>query len=140
MDRYRYFKIERVGDAVIARIVDSQLVGSIAEFLRLELRQLLKSPDFRTLIIDFEKVRMISSSSIQSLLHARDRCFDADVDIRLASMSSSVLYVFETLNLVGTVFRIHESIDEALGSSQSSPTFFDKHGRYCPKYEDEDAT
>ena len=139
MKRFRYFEIERVQNAVIARIVDSQLVGSISEFLRLELRELLTSPDFRALVIDFKNVKMISSSSIQTLLNARDHAFDADVEIRLAAMQPSVLYVFETLNLVGTVFRIFDSTDEALENLGAAPTFFDKHGRYCPKYEDEDA-
>ena len=138
MKRFRYFDIERSPNGMIARIVDAQLVGSIAEFLRLELLQLLKSPDFRTLVIDFGNVKMISSSSIQTLLTARDFAFDADVDIVLASMQPSVRYVFETLNLVGTVFRIYESADEAIGDVDAAPTFFDKYGRYCPPHEGED--
>ena len=135
---YRYLRIEQIDDAVVAQIVDSQLVGSISEFLRLEFRQLLKSATFSTLVIDFQKVKMISSSSIQSLLNARDRSLRSHVDLRLASMSRSVLYVFETLNLVNTVFEIFDSTEDALGELKK-PTFFEKHGRYCPRYEDEDS-
>ncbi len=47
-------------------------------------------------------------------------------------------FVFRTLNLAGTVFRVFDSTAEALAKLETTPAFFDKHGRHCPQYEDED--
>ncbi len=139
MSAFRYFTIEQVGDAAIARPVDQHLQGTaLAELLKLELMQIFETTGCKTAIVDFANVKLVSSSVISSLLGVKRHLSASGIPFLMCGMSDSLRYVFRTLNMDGNVFNIVDDVSEALsGSSKAtSYSYYDVCGRPSPPGEE----
>jgi len=137
MTTFRYFTTEKVGQATIARPVDPYLQGSaLAELVKLELMQIIDSSDSTLAIVDFENVKLISSSVISGLLSVKRHLTAANISFKLCGMSDSLRHVFRTLNMDGTIFTIVDSVGDALGSDSKTVSYYDVCGRVSPPDEE----
>jgi anti-anti-sigma regulatory factor len=139
MSGYRFFTTEQIGDATIARPVDPHLQGTaLAELVKLELLQIFEATACKTAIVDFQNVKLISSSVISSMLGVKRQLSASGVPFLMCGMSDSLRYVFRTLNMDGNVFNIVDDVSEALSgtSKASSYSYYDVCGRLSPPDEE----
>ena len=133
MPKYRYYEIEEADDVVVARIVDSYLQGdALAECLKLELLKVVQDKSPRLVVIDFQNVKLISSLAISSLLTINQRLASSGVYLKMCSMDDSLRQLFRTLRMDGSLFKIYDTLPEALGGPMGSPTYEDICGRATP--------
>ena len=112
MNQYkpRYFDLESRGDVCVAMFRESNLMGTaLADSASRDLRTIVSSTSAKTLEIDFNVVKSISSSMISTLMKTREQCLTYGVSLKLVGMSGPMRNIFKTMNLDGTVFEIHES-------------------------------
>ena len=137
MSAFRYFTIEQVGDATIARPVDPHLQGTaLAELVKLELMQIFDSTGCKTAIVDFHNVKLVSSSVVSSLLGVKRHLSAAGVPFLMCGMSDSLRYVFRTLNMDGTVFNIVDDLTAALSGANTTSYYADVCERLSPPDEE----
>ncbi len=131
---HRYFNVDRSDDTIVAQIVDAHLNGAaLADFIKQELVEMLEDQP-KTLIIDFQNVKSVSSSTISSFLQIANRMRASNARLVLCSMSESLRSIFKTLKLDGSVFLIFDSVDEAIQSKRHS--YFEASGKYSPPDEE----
>ena len=137
MSNYRFFMLEVTEDAVVARAVDQHLQGTtLAELIKLELMQIIESMPDKNLVIDFQNVKLVSSSVISSLLGVKRYLTAAQRSMKLCSMTDSLRHVFKTLNMDGTVFEICDTIQDALKSAGRGVSYYDVVGQVSPPDEE----
>ena len=137
MPGYRFFTTRAIDDTTIVQAVDPYLQGTtVAELVKLELAQIVKSSPNQHLVIDLANVKMISSSVISSLLALKRQLAAGEVSLRLCCMSESLRYVFKTLNMDGTIFDIFDSVDDAISGQSRGHSYFDVCGRVSPPDEE----
>ncbi len=138
MSSYRFFTIDSTAEATIVRAVDPYLQGTtLAELLRLELLQIVDSSPSKTLfIVDFQNVKLVSSSVISSLLAVQRHLLAEDRMMKLCSMTASLRHVFKTLNMDGTVFQIFESVENATTSGARATSYYDICEKFSPPDEE----
>ena len=137
MDSLRFFNVNRIGDNIVAEVIDSQIIGATqAEIVKLELRKILEDSP-KSLVIDFQNVSIIGSNAIDSLLYVVRRTASGKTRVKLSSMSSSLRTLFKSLNLDGTVFEIYDSVDEALERGDTS--YYDASEKLSPPEEEGEA-
>jgi anti-anti-sigma regulatory factor len=135
---YRFFTTERLGDAIVARPVDIYLQGTtLAELIKLELLQIVEDTPSKSVIVDFQNVKLVSSSVISSLLGVKRQLTVAGIPFLLCGMSDSLRYVFRTLNMDSTVFSIVDNVAEALTGDPRSTTYYDVCGQVSPPGEEQ---
>ncbi len=133
MTQYRFFRVERNGEAVIAEIIESQLQGeTMAEFLKLELIQIVETESPQVVIVNFRNVKIVSTSIISFLIYVHKRFSGMGIPLKLAAMSDSLRHIFQTLRLEGSVFSIYPTVDDALASHVGPVTYEDVCGRPTP--------
>ena len=131
---HRYFNVDRTDEAIIAQIVDAHLNGAaLADFIKQELLEMLEDAP-KTLVIDFQNVKSVSSSIISSFLQISNRMRTSDARLVFCAMSDSLRSIFKTLKLDGSVFLIVDSVEEAISSKKHS--YFDASGKYSPPDEE----
>ena len=65
MSSYRFFTTTQIGEVTVAQPVDAYLQGTaLAELLRHELIQIVDSTQSRAVVVNFDNVKLISSSVI----------------------------------------------------------------------------
>ena len=84
MSNYRFFTVEVADDTVVARAMDPYLQGPmLAELIKLELMQIIQSAPDKNLVIDFQDVKLVSSSVISSLLGIKRHVTAAKCSMKL---------------------------------------------------------
>jgi len=138
MSAFRFFTIEQIGDAVVARPVDQYLQGTaLAELVKLELLQITETTGCKAAVVDFRNVKLISSSVISSLLGVKRHLNAHHIPFTLCGMSESLRYVFRSLNMDGTIFQIVENVSAALTAQDVKVTsYFDVCGQVSPPGEE----
>ncbi len=132
---HRYFSVNRTDDAIVAEIVDAHLNGAaLADFIKQEMLEMLEDEP-KTLIIDFKNVKSLSSSTISSFLQIANRMRSSNARLAFCAMSESLRGIFKTLKLDGTAFRIYDSADEAIRSSEKH-SYFEASGKHSPPGEE----
>jgi anti-anti-sigma factor len=122
---FRFFTTEQIGDATVARPVDPHLQGTaVAELIKLELMQIFETTGCKTAVVDLHNVKLISSSVISSLLGVKRQLSVNCIPFVMCGMSDSLRYVFRTLNMDGSVFKIVDSVDDALASTDKAPAYY----------------
>lgn len=128
----RYFDIDQDDHACVAHFRESNLMGtSLADSASRDLQNIISTTDSEGLVVDFENVKMISSSMIAALVKTRERSLNAGLWFRMSGMSSALRHIFQTLHLDGTVFEIHETLEEAVDSIGTGPTIFERTGKHA---------
>jgi anti-anti-sigma regulatory factor len=137
MSNYRFFTVETSDDTVVARAVDQHLQGTtLAELVKLELLQIVDEDQGKNLVVNFEGVKLVSSSVISSLLSVKRYVVAANHSMKLCCMADSLRYVFKTLNMDGTVFDIFDTVDEAVKSGRLGKSYYDICGELSPPDEE----
>ncbi|GMV96293.1 MAG: STAS domain-containing protein [Phycisphaerae bacterium] len=94
-----------------ASILDTQVVQQIGE----ELYDLVDKQARRKLILDFDKVRFLSSSALGVLITLRKKADAIKGKVVLCNMRDELRKVFKITNL-DKMFEFYESEEKALGS------------------------
>lgn len=94
-----------------ASILDTQLVQQIGE----ELYELVDKQARRKIILDFDKVRFLSSSALGILITLRKKCDQIKGKVVLCSMKEDLKKVFKITNL-DKMFEFYDNEEKALGS------------------------
>ena len=68
----------------------------------------------KRLVLSFEDVSFYSSEAIKALIHVKKRLVEFDGKLGLCSMKKELREILEILNLVGTVFNVYDSCDDAV--------------------------
>lgn len=127
---HRYFSVDRTDDAIVAQIVEAHLNGAaLADFIKQELEEMLQT-DPKAIVIDFQNVKSVSSSTINSFLQIASRTRTTDARLLFCHMSDSLRSIFKTLKLDGSVFQIFDSVEEAMNSKNHS--YYEASGKYSP--------
>ena len=94
-----------------ASILDTQIVQQIGE----ELFDLIDKQARRKLVLDFDKVRFLSSSALGILITLRKKCDAIKGKVVLCNMRDDLRKVFKITNL-DRMFEFHENEEKALGA------------------------
>ncbi len=115
MQRYRYFQIDVAAGGVIVRITEPQLYGHVVgEVLKAELSQLISTTHPKRLLIDFQHVKVMSSSVIEALISVKKQLDQLGRQLKLCAMPVSIREIYRTMQLEGSIFEICDSLGEAL--------------------------
>jgi anti-anti-sigma regulatory factor len=111
MQQYRYFTVDTSQNATVVLLTERQLCGDIvAEVLKLELTSVVDSLAPRALLIDFQNVRMISSSVVTAFISLKKKLVGTGAKLKLCALPVPIREVYQTLNLEGSVFDICDSV------------------------------
>lgn len=92
---------------------------STAEAIGKKLNALLDDASFQNLIVDFQKVQLITSSVIGELLNLKEKCTENGIEFLLCGMTEDLTGLFKRLKLE-RVFTVYESRPLALRASGES--------------------
>ena len=121
MQNHRYIRVESRNGAHIVGFSDPFLYGEIvAEILKIELSQVVRDVQPNLLVIEFSGVKAISSAVIGSLMNTRVKILQSGGKIRFCELTSSVAGVLRALNLYGTVFEVHATIEDAINAESNT--------------------
>ncbi|MCA9148774.1 MAG: STAS domain-containing protein [Planctomycetales bacterium] len=116
MADYQLIDVEtRTNGAVVVTIKETQLSTLInTEMLQSELHSVVKTLQPKILVIDFDQVRLISSSAIGMLLRIRKELIDFGGQLRLCRVSVPVGEIYRVLNLDQTRLLVFDTVEEAV--------------------------
>ncbi len=100
---------------VLVAILSDQTILS-ADVVRELTHELLAAIDQTTcqrVVVSFDQVSRCSTEVINLLLLAKKRLLADGRDIHLCAMSESIRHTYRLLNLDGTVFVIHDTLETA---------------------------
>jgi anti-anti-sigma factor len=117
MTASKYFEVQQ-GQITTIRFVEQELFDSLmVEELRNNLIDFAESETPEKLLLDFSAVEFCSTSVINTLLRLKKVVSrDKTGVLKLCGMKENVLSAFEMLNLVGTVFDIYDTPEDATAS------------------------
>jgi anti-anti-sigma factor len=122
MSNYRYLKVTATGQTAAVRITEPVLCGdSTAEVFLLELKQLVDQFQPKNLVLDFQDVKMLSSTVISALLKLNQYVSSRACSLVLCRLPGAIRDVIRTLRLDGTVFTISDSWEEVFEEWQVVP-------------------
>lgn len=114
---YEHLVVRRVDDVLVIELLDPKLFDTtIVTQLQDELVRLVDTEQPQKTIVDFGRVVHCSTAVINGLLRTKKRVVARGGQLRLSSMTEGIRDAYKMLNLDGTVFQIHESLDAALSS------------------------
>lgn len=85
----------------------------------LKLMELVESKEAFDILVDFKRVRLITSSMIGELIRLRQKCEATDVDLKFCNMSTDLYNLLKKLKLDKS-FDIYTSRDAALKAFQAN--------------------
>ena len=108
--------IQTIGGVTIvnfteASILDAAVISAIGE----QLYELVDQQDRRKLVLDFEKVRFLSSQALGVLINLRKKVDAAKGTLLLCAMRPELLKLFKISNL-HKLFKFHDNEEQALNS------------------------
>jgi anti-anti-sigma regulatory factor len=116
MPEYRRFDVVEEQDVTIVQLVDPKIFDTlVVSDLEDELLNLVELQAPAKVVVDFQRVTHCSTSVINGLLRAKKRLLSRNGRFGLCGMTDSIRDAYRMLNLDGTVFRIFESRDRAIG-------------------------
>ena len=92
-----------------AQILDESKIQQISE----ELMTLVDKVPHGKLLLNFSKVKFMSSSVLGRLVHLSKKCKKEQVDLKMCNIAADIMEVFKITRLV-RVFDIHEDENAAL--------------------------
>lgn len=115
MPSYRHFSVEPKGNVVVVQLLDPKLADSLmVTELQDELLEMIDLENPTNVLVSFNGVSQCSTAVINGLLRAKKRLMAEGGQIKLCCMNEMIRDAYRMLNLDGTVFRIYNSLDEAL--------------------------
>jgi len=92
-----------------ATLTNAQRIASIGD----QLLEAMMRAEHGKLLLNFQVVRMMSSSMLGKLLALRKRCGESKVDLRLSNICDNIMEVF-TVTKLDKVFDIHDTEADAM--------------------------
>ena len=92
-----------------AQILDESKIQQISE----ELMALVDKVPHGKLLLNFSKVKFMSSSVLGRLVHLNKKCKKDQVDLKMCNIAPDIMEVFKITRLI-RVFDIHEDENAAL--------------------------
>lgn len=89
-------------------ILDAMLIGQIQD----ELLAILGQTEKRNVLLDFQAVRFLSSAALRMLMRAYKCCDDAQVNLKLCNLASSIREIFK-ITCLDKTFEIHANAEDA---------------------------
>jgi anti-anti-sigma factor len=115
MAEYQMVEVSSQNGCVIAAIKEPQLSTSVsAEMLENELTHLIQQLRPQRVVLDFEQVRLISSSTIGVLFKINRRLRESGGQLRLCCVSVPIAEVCRTLNLQSAGLLVFDTLEQAL--------------------------
>ena len=114
---YSRIEVKKVNDVVVVTCLDPKLndeytiqewgdqLGAVAETVT------------KALIIDFSKVKFLSSSALRVLITLQKTTDASKVPLLLCNLNDDIMEIFKITNLE-TIFKIRKGLDEAIRSLQ----------------------
>ena len=108
--------IQTIGGVTVANFSDTSILdATVIDALGEELYDLVENQDRRRLVLDFEKVRFLSSQALGMLITLRKKTDAAKGRIALCAMRPELFKVFKISNL-HKLFKFYENEEKALNS------------------------
>jgi len=116
MALYRRFEVHHHGDVAEIRFVDSELSDlEIHDQLTGELVSFAEAETPSKVVVNMAAVKYCTSGAIGGLLSLRKVVTEHGGVVRVCEASTGVRMTFQSLNLDGTLFKVDESLEDALG-------------------------
>jgi len=115
MAEYNRFEVHHHGDVTEVRFVDSELSDlALHDELTSELISLAESEKPAKVVVNMQTVKYCTSGAIGGLLCLRKAIIENAGSVRVCEVSPGVRMTFQSLNLEGTLFKIDDSLDDAI--------------------------
>ena len=119
MDESKYFQRESVNGITVLtldgkEVLDRQKLADLRE----SIAALVDHESPEKLLVDFDGLQYCTSEFIGVLIRAHRKLVKENGRIDLCCLQPTIREVFKTLNLDGTMFRIHETRNSALEAMQ----------------------
>lgn len=109
-------KITTVGNVTVASPVDDRLIDEIEiRELGTALRDALAADDCQQLLVSFENVKFMSSSSLNQLITLQRESKTQEKPLKLCDICDDIMEVFR-ITALDSVFDIVESVDAGVAS------------------------
>lgn len=120
MPTYKRFEIEQHGEITELRLNDRTLSDLVVETqLSDELGEFICNESPQKLVVSFINVGFCGSGTIGTIIVMRKKVVAYGGSVALCSLTEPILTAFHSLNLVGTLFTIHDSIEESIESFET---------------------
>ena len=112
---YQHLMVRREGDVLVVELIDPKLFDTTTVTkLQDELLRLVDAERPSKAIVDFGRVVHCSTAVINGLLRAKKRVMADGGQLKLCGMTAGIRDAYKMLNLDGTVFQIHDTLDSAV--------------------------
>lgn len=112
---YQHLIVRLADDVLVIELIDPKLFDTtIVTQLQDELLRLVETERPSKAIVDFGRVVHCSTAVINGLLRAKKRVISNGGQLMLCGMTEGIRDAYKMLNLDGTVFQIHDTLDHAV--------------------------
>jgi anti-anti-sigma factor len=113
--------VEDVSGVLVARLTSESVFDPVSiEQLSRVLLVLIADHKPRQIVIAFDDVTLCSTGVINTLLVVKKRLLCEGGEMKLCGVSDNIRHTFRILNLDGTVFRIYDTVEDALAAFAAS--------------------
>jgi len=114
MPSYKRFETKQHDDVTEIRLIDRKLSDLLLQDeLTDEFTDFATNEQPEKVVVNFDNVVYCNTSTIDALIQLRKRVNARCAPIKLCHLSQPIRDAFRALNLDGTLFEIHDTIDEA---------------------------
>ena len=114
--------VQWVGGVVCVTLLDSHILEEAdIEQVGEQLSQLIDTTDRPRLLINFERVRRLSSMGLGMLVATQKRVRDRAGRLRLCNIDKPIFEIFKITRL-NTLFEVYERTEDAVNGFDQAPT------------------
>ncbi len=114
---YQHIVIRRADDVLVVELIDPKLFDTtIVTQLQDELFKLVDTERPAKVVVDFCRVVHCSTAVINGLLRAKRSVGSNSGQLSLCGMTPEIRDAYDMLNLDGTVFQIHHTLQDAVNA------------------------
>lgn len=111
---YQHLTVRRADDVLVIQLIDPKLFDTTTVTqLQDELLCLVDAERPAKAIVDFSRVAHCSTAVINGLLRAKKKILANGGQLKLCGMAVGIRDAYKMLNLDGTVFQIHDTLEKA---------------------------
>ena len=114
---YSRIEVNKVNDVVVVLCLDPKLNDEYAIQEWGDQLEAVAETVTKALIIDFSKVKFMSSSALRVLITLQKTTDLCSVPLLLCNLNDDIMEIFKITNLE-TIFKIRKGLDEAIRSLQ----------------------
>jgi anti-anti-sigma factor len=107
------FSLETKDDKTILSLYEPKLDATTSSYLKAELLVVCKEDKIQTLILDLSDVQETDEHGLSALLFAAQLSMEYDFDLRLASVSPTIIETMQAM-MLDQSFAFYDSLEEAM--------------------------